>query len=149
MTDRETISKDDINFDKETNRITIALENGAEIEISPTDIRDVMPVIDEKEKVKELFMMLHDLEKEKITKSAFFIKKMKELGKGIQDARAELEKCHKIACVKKWTAVVKSYVDEKNALAEIRRSVGLLDKTVKKPLQIRIATLGHDPNDYI
>ena len=149
MTKRETISKDDITFEKETNRIVITLMSGKEIEIPPIDMREVIPVISEEAKIKELFMMLHDLEKEKITKMTFYINKMVELENGIQDAREELKKCTKIQCIKMWTAIIKSFVDEKNALAEIRRTVGLLDKTVKKPLSVRIAVSGHNPNDYI
>lgn len=146
---RELIGKNSIKFDNQTNKIVITLPEGNEIEISPSIMREFLPIISEEEKVKELFMMIHDLEKERLTKMTFYTKKMTELEDGIKTARTELEKCEKMMCIKKWQAVIKSYVDEKNTLAEIRRSVGLIDKTLKKPLEVRIAALGHNPNDYI
>lgn len=145
---REEIPKESIKFDKEINRLVVTLDDGTEIEISPKDVRDQLPILDKEEKVRDLFMMIHDIEREKFTRMKYFITKMKELEKGIEDARTALGKCNKAVCVKKMQVMIKSYVDSKNALAEIRRTVGLLEKE-KKPLRMRIASLGHDPDDFI
>jgi len=139
------LSKEDIRYDKKANRVIISIA-GEEIILTPQIIREILPVMDEKEKAKDLAMMIHDINREKLARMEFFVTKMKELEKGIQDAREELKKCGKIVCIKKWQAVVKSYVDEKNALAEIRRTIGLLEKD-KKPLRTRIARLGFDPKE--
>ena len=144
---REEIPKEDIKYDKETNRVVIKLSSGEEIEISPQTIRDILPILNKEEKVKDLLMMIHDIEKEELTRISFFIKKMKELDKGIHDAREGLTKCEKAVCVKKYSVLIKSFVDSKNALAEIRRIITLLEK-MKIPIRIRIAKLGQDPDEY-
>lgn len=145
---REEIPKESIKYDKETNRLVITLDDGTEIEVSPKDIRNQLPTLNAEEKVRDLSMMIHDIEREKFTQMKYFITKMKELEKGIEDARGDLAKCQKAVCVKKMQVMIKSFVDSKNALAEIRRTVGLLEKQ-KKPLRMRIASLGHDPDDFI
>lgn len=144
-----SIEKDSIKLDKSTNRIIISLPDGPKVEICPMDIREFLPVINEEDKVKELFMMLHELDKEPLTQMTFYTRKMTELEDGIESARKQLSNCETNQCVNKWKVIIKSYVDEKNTLAEIRRSVGLLDKIRRKPLEYRIAALGHDPNDRI
>lgn len=148
MSIKEEVPEENIKYDKETNRVIIKISDEMELEITPQTIRKILPTLNEKEKVKDLFMMIHDIEKEKLTRMSFFVKKMKELEKGIDDARGELKECEKAVCVKKYSVLIKSYVDSKNALAEIRRTITLLEK-LKKPLRIRIAQLGHDPDEYV
>lgn len=137
------ISKEDIRYDGETNRIIITTDDG-EITLTPQIIREILPTMSEEEKVRDLSMMIHDINREKFTRMKFFIAKMVELRKGIDDAREELKNCMKMTCVKKWQAIIKSYVDEKNTLAEIRRTIGILEKQ-KPAIRARIAKLGHDP----
>lgn len=144
---RMELAKEDITFDKTKNRVIIKVK-GEEFEIQPQIVRELLPVLTEEEKVKDLFMMIHDLNREKLTRMNFFIAKMKELEKGVDDARVELKKCGKMTCIKKWQVIIKSYVDSKNTLAEIRRTITLLEKN-KKPLLMRIAKLGQDPYDYL
>jgi len=127
-------------FDKEKNRIIIDMEGITTIEIPPQDLRDLLPVKTEAEKIDDLKMILHDIHRERLTKLNYYITRMAELAKSMDAGRKELKKCGKMVCVKKWQAVIKSYIDEKNALAEIRRAVGLLWKDEKK-LMARIARL--------
>jgi len=144
---REEIPKEDIRYEKETNRVVIKLSDGKEIDISPQTIRDILPTLNKEEKVQDLLMMIHDIEKEELSRMSFFIQKMKDLDKGIDNARVGLSNCQKAVCVKKYSVLIKSYVDSKNALAEIRRAITLLEK-MKIPIRIRIAKLGHDPDEY-
>ena len=145
----EELSEENFEYNKETNRIIITLSNDEKFSVSNSTLREVIPVIDEEEKIKELFMILHDMDKEVLTKANFYNKKMVELEKGIADARKKLEQADSMLEVKKWTAVVKSYVDSKNALAEVRRTIGLIDKISRKPIRLRVAALGHNPNEFI
>lgn len=145
------IEKEDITYNKNKNRIIVVVDDGGfkgKIQIAPQVIRDFLPTMDENEKLKDLFMIIHDLEREKLARMRYFIGRMKELEKGIGTARTELEKCDDMTCVKKWQAVIKSYVDAKNALAEIRRTITLLEKN-KQPLLMRIAKLGRNPEEYL
>ncbi len=146
----EELQEENFEYNKETNRFIITLENETKIEVSATTlIENIIPIVGKEEKIKELCMILHDMDKEVLTKANFYNKKMVELEKGIADARKKLEKADSMLSVKKWTAIVKSYVDSKNALAEIRRTIGLIDKISRKPIRLRIAALGHNPNDYL
>ena len=142
------ISKENMHYDKETNRLVITTDDETKIEISPQIIRKFLPVKNEEEKVRDLAMMVHDINREKFARMKFYVIKMKELQVGIEKARKKLESdgCNKMACVKKWQAVIKSYVDEKNTLAEIRRTIGILEKQ-KPAIRARIAALGYDPTE--
>jgi len=145
----EEIEQENFKYDKDSNRMIITLEDGTEIKVKTTTLREIIPVINEEDKIKELFMILHDIDKEVLTKSSFFIRKMVALEKGIEDARTSLEGAQTMIEVKKWTAIIKSFVDSKNALAEIRRTIGLIDKISRKPINIRLSALGHDPTEYL
>jgi len=150
MSVMEELREENFEYNKETNRFIITLENKTKIEVSATTlIENIIPIVSEEEKIKELCMILHDMDKEVLTKANFYIKKMIELTKGIDSARDSLKDADSMLAVKKWTAIVKSYVDSKNALAEVRRTIGLIDKISRKPIRLRIAALGHNPNDYI
>lgn len=135
----------EMHFDEKKNRIIIETDEGTEVEIPPQKIRDLLPVISEEEKIKELQMVLHHIEMEQLTKMEDYINRMAKIAKDMDEARKDLKKCNDMTCVKKWAAVIKSFVDKKNTLAEIRRSVGLLEKT-KKEIRTRIAKLetGHN-----
>lgn len=130
----------EMRFDKENNRIVIEIDGEEPILISPQAIRDLLPTISEEEKIKDLEMIIHDIDREKLTNMRDYIAKMKELDSEINKVREELTNCEKAICVKKWGEVIKSYIAQKNALAEIRRAIGLLEKD-KKELRIRIAKL--------
>ena len=145
----EEIEQENFKYDKDSNRMIITLEDGTEIKVKTTTLREIIPVINEEDKIKELFMILHDIDKEVLTKSSFFIRKMVALEKGIEDARTSLEGAKTMIEVKKWTAIIKSFVDSKNALAEIRRTIGLIDKISRKPINLRLSALGHDPTEYL
>lgn len=146
--DDEEVPKEKIKFDKKINRVIIELSDGKKVEIEPQIIRDVLPILNEGEKIKDLYMMIHDIEMERLTRISLFNKEMLRLEKGIDDARQGLKDCTTAVCVKKYSVLIKSFVDSKNTLAEIRRTITLLEK-MKKPLRIRIAQLGHDPDEYI
>jgi len=132
--------KMEIRFDKENNRLVLTTDNGEEVFISPQCIRDLLPTMNEEEKIKDLEMILHDIDKEKLTKMESYMALMRTLQKGITEARDELKAADTALEIKKWEAVGKSFVDEKNALAEIRRAVGLLEKD-RKVIRVRIAQL--------
>jgi hypothetical protein len=132
--------KMEIRFDKENNRLVLTTDNGEEVFISPQCIRDLLPTMNEEEKIKDLEMILHDIDREKLTKMESYMALMRKLQDGITEAREELKKADSAILIKKWEAVGKSYVDEKNALAEIRRAVGLLEKD-RKVIRVRIAKL--------
>ena len=109
----------EIRFDKKTNRIVvdIGLKNEAGdkdvvIEIAPQDIRDILPVKDEAQKLDDLKMILHDIKRERLTKMETYMRKMAKLADDMGEARDELKECSDMICVKKWTAVVKSFIDE-------------------------------------
>lgn len=129
----------EIRFDKANNRLVLTTDNNEEILISPQCIRDLLPTMSEKEKIEDLEMILHDIEREKLTKMENYIKSMRDIQSKIESAREKLISAPP-KDVKKWDVVIKSYIAEKNALAEIRRAVGLLEKD-KKTIRIRIARL--------
>ena len=133
------IENPEMEYDKKTNRVVIKIDE-TEVLITPDAIRTILPKKDEKEKVEDLKMVLHDIDMEQLTKMNYYIVKMKALDKGIADATKKLEDAKTMLDVKKWQAVTKTFVDRKNALAEIRRAVGLLEK-YKKTIRIRIAKL--------
>jgi len=134
-----SIENPEMEYDKKTNRVVIKIDE-TEVLITPDAIRTILPKKDEKEKVEDLKMVLHDIDMEQLTKMNYYIVKMKALDKGIADATKKLEDAKTMLDVKKWQAVTKTFVDRKNALAEIRRAVGLLEK-YKKTIRIRIAKL--------
>jgi len=129
-----------ISFEKDLNRIKIITDNGEEIQITPQQIRDLLPVMNEEEKIKDLEMIFHDIDREALTKMEAYISVVKKIETDIQGARNELEKCTDMICIRKWQAVIQSYVDQKSILAEIRRAVALLEKD-RRTLRMRIAEL--------
>lgn len=131
------IENPEMRYDEKLNRIVIDLTD-FEIYVTPDAIRTILPTKNEKQKVEDLKMVLHDIDMEQLTKMNYYIVKMKELEKGMVDTVGKLEKAETMMEVKKWQAVIKSFVDRKNALAEIRRAVGLLEK-YKRSIRIRIA----------
>jgi len=141
MTQKE-VGKDKIRLDKAINRIIITLDSGDEISIMPATLREYLPCLTEDEKVKELFMMIHEIEKEKLIHEQYYVEEIKRLNKGLSDARSQLTSGAKMVEVKRLQVIIKSYVDEKNNLIELRRIVNLLEKQ-KAPLRTRLAELGH------
>ena len=141
MTQKE-VGKDKIRLDKSLNRIIITLDSGDEISIMPATLREYLPCLTEDEKVKELFMMIHEIEKEKLINEQYYVEEIKRLNKGLSDARSQLTSGAKMVEVKRLQVIIKSYVDEKNNLIELRRIVNLLEKQ-KAPLRTRLAELGH------
>lgn len=103
-----------------------------------------MERLTEEDKVRELATMIHEIEKEQLSKIGTFMEKMIELDKKMEEATKKLEDAEDLAEAKKWDMVIASYVKRKNVLAEVRRSIGLLERK-KKPLRVRIAKLGFDP----
>lgn len=130
----------EMEYDIKTNRIIITDSTGNKILVTPDAIRDILPTKNEKEKIDDLKMIFHYIEMEKLTKMNEYIVTIKKLDDGIVQAMKKLETAETLVHVKKWQAMVKSFVDRKNALAEIRRAVGLLEKD-KKSIRIRIAKL--------
>lgn len=145
MTDIE-IPIEDIEYDVEQNRILIQYA-GVRLSIFPVDLRkSYLESLNEEDKVKELAMMHHEINKEVLTRIGDFIKRMAEIEDDMADALDELKKCSTAVCVKKWDAVLAASVKRKNVLKEIRLSIGLLEKQ-KKPLRTRIAKLEYDPSE--
>lgn len=144
--ERGEIPKEDIQYDEEINRLVISLPSGEEYVISPQVIREFLPTKTGEEKAKDLAMRIHDINKEKLTRMRYFITRMKELEKDLEEVRKGLKECTKPVCVKKYQVMIKSFVDSKNILAEIRRTIGLLERE-KAPLRTRIAKLGFDPEE--
>lgn len=136
----------DISFDKKKNCLVVILDNGDKIEIDPIKITENMPKLNIKERVKDLQMMIHYIDRQQLSKISHIFSKVPEFDKGIQDAREKLKDCKKMPCVKKWQAVSKTYVDEKNNLRELRLSINLLGKR-KAELRTQIAKLGFDPDE--
>jgi len=120
-----------VRYERSTNTIIVE-ENGQKIEVSPQEIRNVLPHLSDEDRIKDLEMIIHDIEREQLSSMFEYVKKMKELQQGIEDSRVELGKCMKKICVDKWKVIIKSYVDEKNTLAEIRRTIGILQRKKKE-----------------
>ena len=139
------IDETDIRYDKEKNRIVISID-GKDIWISPLFLRNLLPVKNEEEKVKELAMLIHDINREKLTRMTTFMNKSREIEKAILDTLTDLQKCSKAICIKKYEAIIKLHKQRMVVLAEIRRAVGLLNKE-KQELRMRIAHLGINPED--
>jgi len=129
-----------ITFDATANRIKIITDSGEEILIAPQQIRDLLPTLNEEEKIKDLEMILHDIDREALTKMEAYIAVVKKIEEDIVDARASLEKCSDMICIRKWQAMIQSFVDQKSILAEIRRAVALLEKD-RRTIRIRLAHL--------
>ena len=124
----------DLSFDKKKNRLIAIMNNGDKAEIDPLEIMKAMPIKDAKERIKDLEMMIHYIDKEQITKLAYILSNVVILNKGIEDARTELKNCDGMTCVKQWQAISKTYVDQKNNLKEIRLSIKQFDK---KKMELR------------
>lgn len=133
--------------------------NGADETITVTDgntsvtftVESIRPIVmesilDEEGKVKQLAMMVHELEKEQLSKIGNFMNKMIELDKDMESALKNLEQATSAIGIKKWDAILAAYTKRKNVLAEVRRSIGLIEKK-KKPLRVRMAKLGFDPKE--
>ena len=136
----------DITFDKMKNCLVVILDNGDKVEIDPIRITENMPKLNARERIKDLQMMIHYIDRQQLSKLNHIFSKVPIFDKGIQDAREELKKCKKTPCVKKWQAISKTYVDEKNNLRELRLSINLLGKR-KAELRTQIAKLGFDPDE--
>jgi len=139
------IDKTDIRYDEKKNRIIISFDDN-EIEIPPYYIRDFLPTMKEEEKAKDLAMMIHDINREKLTRMTAFMSKSREIEKAILDTLSALSKCEKIVCIKRNDAIIRLHKQRMIVLAEIRRAVGLLNKE-KQELRMRIANLGINPED--
>lgn len=124
----------DLSFDVKKNRLIAIMNNGDKAEIDPLEIMKAMPIKDAKERVKDLEMMIHYIDKEQITKLAYILSNVVILNKGIQNARKELKDCDGMTCVKQWQAISKTFVDEKNNLKEIRLAIKEFNK---KKMEIR------------
>ena len=136
----------DISFDKMKNCLVVILDNGDKVEIDPIKITENMPKLNAKERVEDLQMMIHYIDKQQLSKISHIFSKVPEFDKGIQDVREELKKCKKMPCVKRWQAISKTYVDEKNNLRELRLSINLLGKK-KAGLRTEIARIGYEPDE--
>uniref|UniRef100_A0A6M3XMJ9 Uncharacterized protein n=1 Tax=viral metagenome TaxID=1070528 RepID=A0A6M3XMJ9_9ZZZZ len=79
-----------------------------------------------RERIQFLFDKIFELRKEKLMKMEEYINELKQLAQGEANAREEIKKADKMWEVKKWDAVAKSYVSEKNIIREIRFAVKLL-----------------------
>lgn len=128
-----------MHFDEEKNRIIIEVE-GKVIEIVPQEIRDLLPFKDKHERVKDLIMIIHDVEREELTQIETFIKECKKIDKALSNCETNIKGAPTIRDLKKQEALIKLYLARKNALAEVRRAVALLEKK-KTALRVRIAKL--------
>lgn len=141
------IEKDEIQFDEKTNRIVVSVE-GKDVRLSPIFLRDLLPTKTDEEKARELAMIVHEIEKEKLLNLKFFVEKVKaiddEIAKAVEKLAAEDE--FKALYIKKWQAVIDGHGKRKIVLAEIRRAINLLEKW-KEPLRTKIAALGFDPSE--
>ena len=135
-----------IDFDKE-NKIIKLTDGDTNIGITYDALYPILfEVLNEEQKCRQLAMQIHNIESEQLSKIGFFMSNMIELEKGMQEALKNLEEAENAFQLKKWDLVLSSYTKRKNVLAEVRRSIGLLDRK-KKPLRIRIAKLGFDVNE--
>lgn len=121
----------DIRYDKLKNRVIVA-DGQIEIELYPPEIRNVLPMLTEKEKVEDLEMMMHEIDREKLTKALEYNLKMLNLVDDLEKTRRELENCKTATCIKQWQAIGKIILDKKNCLAEIRRTIGWLGREREK-----------------
>jgi len=128
-----------MHFDEKKNRVIIKV-GGKEIELPPQDIREILPYKDKAQRVKDLRMIIHDIEREELTQIETFIARMVALDKAMDKIEVDIKGCGKLKDVKKHEGRLKALVARKNACAEIRRAVALLEKK-KKGLRVRIAKL--------
>jgi len=128
-----------MHFDEKKNRLIIQV-GGKEIELPPQDIREILPYKDKAQRVKDLRMIIHDIEREELTQIETFIARMVALDKAMDKIETDIKNCAKLKDVKKHEGRLKALVARKNACAEIRRAVALLEKK-KKGLRVRIAKL--------
>ena len=136
-----------LSFDRKKNRLIIIMDNGDKAEIDPFKIMEAMPIKNAKERIKDLLMMIHYIDKEQIMVYAYNIPAtVMALNKGIADARTELKNCKDMTCVKQWQAISKTFVDQKNNLKEVRLSIKELNRK-KMELRAKIASLGYDPDE--
>lgn len=126
-------------FDEKKNRIIVSID-GKEIEIAPQDIRNLLPFKDADERVKDLTMIIHDLEREELTQIETFIHLCKEIDKTIKGLEEGLGKCEDTKCIRKYEAFIKIHLARKSTLTQVRLAIALLDKK-KRGLRVRIARL--------
>ena len=139
----------DVTFNKAEETITVTTPNGAASVTFPVSaIREIVMELtpNEEQKVRQLATIIHEIEKEQLSKIGNFMAKMIELDEKMDGAIDELRQATSTQGIKKWDAVLAAYVKRKNVLAEVRRAVGLLERK-KKPLRVRIAKLGFDPKE--
>lgn len=128
-----------MHFDEKKNRIIIEV-GGKKIEIPPQDIREILPYKDKAQRVQDLRMIIHDIEREELTQIETFIGRMVELDKAMDKIESDIKGCGNLKDVKKHEGRLKALIARKNACAEIRRAVALLEKK-KNALRVRIARL--------
>lgn len=128
------LTKENIKYNEKKNRVIITLTNGTKITITivPHQLRDILPTLDAMERIKDLEMIIHDIEREQLTLMSSYVTEMRRIARGLADARGELDSCSKIVQIKAVQVKIKSFVDEKNVLAEIRRTIGILEKQKKE-----------------
>jgi len=130
-----------MHFDEKKNRVIIKIGD-KEIEIPPQDIREILPYKDKAQRVKDLRMIIHDIELEELTQIETFIARMVKLDKAMDAIEGDIKGCvgGKLKDAKIHEGRLKALMARKNACAEIRRAVALLEKK-KKGLRVRIARL--------
>lgn len=138
----------EVSFDSMKNRLIIILANGDKIEVEPLEVMKVMPKMTDEEKVEDLKMMMHYIDRQDLSQLSEILDKVRQYIDGIASAREELKKCTKLVCVKKWQSVSKTYLDQKNSMKELRLTVKLFDEK-KKELRTKIAQLGFDPDEEV
>jgi len=135
-------------FDEMKNCLVIILDNGDKAEIDPYKIMEAMPKKNKKEKIEDLRMMIHFIDRQQLAKLSHIFSQVPIFDAGIENAIKELKDCKKMPCIKKWQAISKAYVDKKNNLKEVRLTIGLLSRK-KAELRAEIARLGYNPDEQI
>lgn len=135
-----------MSFDTMKSCLVVILDNGDKVEIDPEKITEHMPKLKLEEKIEDLRMMIHYIDRRQLASLNHIFSQVPIFDKGIKDAREKLKMCKKTVCVKKWQAISKTYVDEKNNLREVRLTIGLLSRK-KAELRAEIARLGYNPDE--
>lgn len=121
-----------VEFNRPKNEYTFKLSNGEEFHLSALYIHPMLEMrgepSTEKQRLQYLLDRLFAIKQMKYMKMEEYIRKLEELAGGEAKARKEIEDADKLWKVKKWEAVAKAFVAEKNILREVRYAVKLLEQ---------------------
>lgn len=122
----------DVKFNQSENNFVFELSNGEEFILPVSYLHKMHEVkgepTTEKQRLQFLLDKLFEIKQMKYMRMQEYIRKLEELAKGEAGARGNIEKAGKAWEVKKWEAVAKAFVNEKNILREVRYAVKLLEQ---------------------